>query len=229
MKHLLFPLAGYRVFSRRASNLQTALSNDPELMKSILSSILITALVCVSAHAQDINKPAPAFTAKTAVGETVSLSDLKGKVVVLEWTNYDCPFVLKHYTGGSTPKLQAEAAAKGVVWLSVNSSAPGKQGHFEPQALVAKAAERGAKPTHLILDANAKIGRAYDAKVTPQMFIINAEGIIVYNGAIDSKPSTDAADIATAEPLFSNALTAVLEGKPVVNGKNEPYGCTVKY
>lgn len=198
-------------------------------MKSIFLTTVVSAVTIMAAQAQEVGKPAPEFSGKSATGETISLSDLKGKTVVLEWVNFQCPFVQKHYTSGNTPKLQAMAAEKGVVWLSVNSSASGNQGFLEAAPLAAKVTEMGGKPTHTILDTDGKIGRAYDAKVTPHVFIVDAKGTLVYNGAMDSKGTTEAADIATAEPLFSNALTAIVEGKAVENSKNQPYGCSVKY
>ncbi len=127
------------------------------------------------------------------------------------------------------PKLQETYTGKGVVWLTINSSAEGKQGYLEPAKFAELAAEKGNKATAILMDTDGKVGRAYDAKVTPHMFIINKEGVLVYDGAIDSKPTADVKDLETAEPLFSNALDAVLAGKEVANAKNKPYGCGVKY
>ncbi|MFT4176350.1 MAG: redoxin family protein [Luteolibacter sp.] len=198
-------------------------------MKTIALTVLAGACSLISSFAADVGQPAPAFSGKNLKGETVSLADLKGKVVVLEWVNFDCPFVKKHYSGGNIPKLQQEAEAKDVVWITVNSSASGKQGHLSAEDMTARAAKEGHKASQFILDPEGTIGKAYDAKTTPHLFIINKEGVLVYNGAIDSKKSTDAADIPNSTPLFANALTAVLEGKTVENAKNEPYGCSVKY
>ena len=187
---------------------------------------LVTAIVAALAA---IGQPAPDFTAKSVKGESVSLSDFKDKVVVLEWVNFGCPFVKKHYASGNMPKLQQTYTDKGVVWLSINSSAKGKQGYLEPAEMADLAAENGSKASHFLMDTDGKIGRIYGAKVTPQMYIIDQGGTLVYDGAIDSKATTDAKDITTAEPLFANALDAVLAGKSVPNAKNKPYGCGVKY
>ena len=198
-------------------------------MKSILLATLAGTFALVASHAAEIGKPAPAFTAKNAKGETVSLADLKGKVVVLEWTNPECPFVQKHYSSGNLPKLQMDYTAKGVVWLTVNSAAVGKQGYGDPAKMTEQAAKDKNAATHLVIDSDGTIGKAYNAKVTPHMFIISKEGELRYDGAIDSKPTTEKADIATADKLFANALDAVIDGTEVKNAKNQPYGCGVKY
>jgi len=198
-------------------------------MKSILLATLVGAFALVTTHAQEIGKAAPAFTAKNSKGETVSLADFKGKTVVLEWLNFECPFVKKHYSSGNMQKLQTDAAAKGVVWLSVNSSAEGKQGYCNPEKMTGCIAREGVKAAHVLLDSDGVVGKSYAAKVTPHLFVINKEGMLAYDGAIDSKSSTDAADVATADKLFANALEAVIAGKEVVNAKNKPYGCGVKY
>ena len=198
-------------------------------MKNILVSSLIGTLALVSAHAAEIGKPAPAFSAKNTKGEVVSLDSLKGKVIVLEWINYDCPFVKKHYASGNMPKLQETYTGKDVVWLSVSSAAEGKQGYLNAADMTERSSKEGNKASHILIDTDGKVGKAFDAKVTPHMFIINADGVLVYNGAIDSKPTGAAADIETAEKWFADALDAVLEGKEVQNAKNKPYGCGVKY
>lgn len=198
-------------------------------MKSIIIASVISALALVSTHASEVNKPAPAFTAKNVKGESVSLSDFKDKVVVLEWINFDCPFVKKHYSGKAMQTLQETYTDKGVVWLTVNSSAKGKQGYLESAALAEKASAEGVKASHVIVDTDGTLGKAYDAKVTPHMMIIAKDGKLAYSGAIDSKASTNAADIKGADKLFSNALDAVLAGKEVPNATNKPYGCSVKY
>lgn len=198
-------------------------------MKSILLTTLVGAFALVTATAAEIGKAAPAFSAKDVKGETVSLSDLGGKVVVLEWLNFGCPFVKKHYGAGNMQKLQAEATAKDVVWITVNSGAEGKQGYLEASKLDEATAKAGSKASHVVVDSDGTIGKAYDAKVTPQMVIINQEGVLVYDGAIDSKATAKEADIETADKLFANALEAVLTGKEVENAKNKPYGCGIKY
>lgn len=176
-----------------------------------------------------IGKPAPEFTAPNLKGESVSLADFKGKVVVLEWVNFECPFVKKHYSSGNFPKLQETYTAKDVVWLTVSSAAAGKQGYLSPPEMTERAAKEGNKATHFLLDADGKIGKAYGAKVTPHMFIIGKDGMLAYNGAIDSKATATTDDIATADKLFADALDAVIAGKEVANPKNKPYGCGVKY
>jgi peroxiredoxin len=198
-------------------------------MKNILCNTLVGAFGLVASHAAEINQPAPDFTARNVKGESVSLADFKGRVVVLEWVNYDCPFVKKHYAGGNLPSLQEAYSAKNVVWLTVNSAAEGKQGYHEPAKMAELAAKQGNKATHFIMDTDGKVGKAYDAKVTPHMFIIGKDGKLVYDGAIDSKATTNAADVAAADKLFVNALDAALAGKEVENAKNKPYGCGVKY
>jgi peroxiredoxin len=198
-------------------------------MKSILLASVVGLLSLATNHAQEIGKAAPAFTAKNSKGEAVSLADFKGKTVVLEWLNFECPFVRKHYSSGNMQKLQADAAAKDVVWLSVNSAAEGKQGHCSPAKMTDCIVKEGIKSAHVLIDSDGAVGKSYGAKVTPHLFIIKKDGVLAYDGAIDSKPSTDAADIATADKLFANALDAVIAGKEVANAKNKPYGCGVKY
>lgn len=198
-------------------------------MKNILYTTLAGAFGLIASHAAEINQPAPDFTARNVKGESVSLADLKGKVIVLEWVNFDCPFVKKHYAGGNLPSLQETYTAKDVVWLTINSAAQGKQGYHEPAKMAELAANQGNKATHFLMDTDGKVGKAYDAKVTPHMFIISKDGKLVYDGAIDSKATTETADVATADKLFVNALDAVLSGKEVENAKNKPYGCGVKY
>ena len=173
-------------------------------MKSIITATLLAA-VSLTIHAAEVGKAAPAFTAKDLKGESVSLADFKGKVVVLEWVNFDCPFVEKHYSSGNMPKLQTDSTAKGVVWITLNSAAKGKQGYHEPSAMAEVAAGKGNKAARFIMDSDGTIGKAYDAKVTPHMFVIDGQGTLVYNGAMDSKATTDTADVATADKYFANA------------------------
>jgi hypothetical protein len=200
-----------------------------ESMKSILLTAIAGAIALVTATAAEIGQGAPAFSTKDVKGEAVSLGELRDKVVVLEWLNFECPFVQKHYNSGNMQKLQADAAVKGVVWITVNSGAEGKQGYLEPSKLAEATEKAGSKAAHVVVDSDGTIGKAYDAKVTPHMIIINKEGMLVYDGAIDSKATTDKADVDTADKLFANALEAVLTGKEVENAKNKPYGCGVKY
>jgi peroxiredoxin len=176
-----------------------------------------------------VGQPAPAFTATDSNGRSVSLADFKGKPVVLEWTNPDCPFVQKYYSGGDMQKLQADARKQGAVWLTVNSGAPGKQGHLDGKAANAKMRSQGFQSTAYLLDADGAIGRAYGARTTPHMFVIAPDGTLAYAGGIDSIASANPADIAKAEPLARLAITQVAAGKPVATPTSRPYGCSVKY
>ena len=193
-------------------------------------TILLLLALATWVHADaEIGKPAPAFTLPTCESKSVSLSDFKGKVVVLEWTNYSCPFVVKHYGSGNMQKLQADAAAKGVVWLAICSSAPKQQGHATPADALKACTERNSVATAYLIDESGATGRAYGAKRTPEMYVINADGILVYKGAIDDKKSVDPSDIATAKNLVAAAIDETLAGKPVSTPETEAYGCSVKY
>lgn len=174
---------------------------------------------------------APDFSGVTSAGETISLSDFAGKTVVLEWTNDGCPFVQKHYTSppSNMQTLQKSAAADDVVWISVISSAPGKQGFADGARADALTAERGAAPAHVVLDPDGTIGKLYGAKTTPHMFVISADGALAYDGAIDSKATAKVSDIATATNYVTAALADIEAGKPVATPVSKPYGCSVKY
>ncbi len=177
-----------------------------------------------------INKPAPTFSGKAADGSTINLADLKGKTVVLEWTNHDCPYVKKHYDQSSNiPGLQKDATGKEVVWLQVISSAPGQQGNVDGATAISLNEKRGAAPTNTILDPQGTIGKLYNAKTTPHMFVINAEGTLVYKGGIDSIKTANPADIPKAVPYVKEALEALSAGKEIPNPSTAPYGCSVKY
>jgi peroxiredoxin len=176
-----------------------------------------------------VGAPAPDFTGIDSHGNTRSLSDYRGETVVLEWTNRDCPYVRKHYGTGNMQALQKKATADGVVWLSVISSAPGKQGHATPELANAVAAEQGARPTAILLDPEGTIGRAYGARTTPHMYVIDGAGTLVYMGGIDNRPTTNPADIEGAENYVLAALADVSAGKPVKTPTSRPYGCSVKY
>ncbi|MFN3746225.1 MAG: redoxin domain-containing protein [Hyphomicrobiaceae bacterium] len=179
--------------------------------------------------APQVGKPAPDFTAVDSRGQTQSLSALRGRIVALEWTNHDCPYVRKHYNAGNMQALQRKAADADVVWLSVISSPPGEQGHVSPEQADALTDTRKATPAAVLLDPTGQVGRAYDARVTPHMYLINAEGVLVYMGGIDSIPSARVEDIEKATPYFRDALAAVIKGEPVQNAVTRPYGCSVKY
>ncbi len=172
---------------------------------------------------------APEFSLPDAAGKTHALSAYRGKWVVLEWVNYDCPFVRKHYGSSNMQKTQAAAKAKGAVWLSINSSAPGKQGNFAGTELTRRIVDSKAAMDAYLLDPDGVVGKAYKAKTTPHMFVIDPQGKIVYAGAIDDKPSTDLADVPGARNYVLAALEAGMAGKPVETASTAPYGCGVKY
>ncbi len=181
------------------------------------------------AAAAAVGQPAPDFSLPDVKGGKHALSSYKGKFVVLEWVNYDCPFVKKHYGSGNMPKLQKAYTGKGVTWLSINSSAPGKQGHFAAAEIESRAKGHSAAFSAYLLDTDGSVGRVYGAKTTPHMYIVDPAGKLVYAGGIDDKPSSDAADIATAKNFVSAALDEALAGKPVSVATSTPYGCSVKY
>jgi peroxiredoxin len=181
------------------------------------------------AQEAQVGKAAPDFTLTDTAGKTHSLSAFKGKVVVLEWTNPDCPFVKKHYDAGNMQNLQKTWTGKDVVWLAVNSSAPGKQGNFPAEKWTSLMKEKNAAPTAVLLDADGKAGKLYGAKTTPHMFVIDQAGLLVYDGAIDDKPSPDPASLKDAKNYVSAALESTLAGKPVETPSTKPYGCSVKY
>jgi peroxiredoxin len=176
-----------------------------------------------------VGKAAPAFQLTDLDGKTVRLADFKGKFVVLEWVNFDCPFVRKHYGSENMQKLQKAYTGKDVVWITINSSAPGKQGHLTADEAKEIAAEEGASPTRFLLDPKGVTGRAYGAKTTPHMYVIDPKGKLLYNGAIDDKPSTKVADVPTSKNYVVAALDAAMAGKPVETATTKPYGCSVKY
>jgi hypothetical protein len=177
----------------------------------------------------EIGAPAPAFTLPDTKGNERSLSDYEGKWVVLEWLNYGCPFVGKHYGSGNMQKLQADYAGKGVVWFSVVSSAPGEQGYYEPDEMDAKNQEFGNAAAAVLLDPEGTVGVAYGAKTTPQMYVIDPEGILLYNGAIDDMPTTRQEDVEGARNYLVQALNEAMAGGPVSQPVTQPYGCSVKY
>lgn len=179
--------------------------------------------------APEIGKAAKAFSVADTSGKTHSLDQYRGKWVVLEWLNHDCPFVRKHYDNGAMQALQKKYAAQGVVWLSVVSSAPGKQGNFPNERANELTKEKNAAPHAVLVDSAGTAGSAYHARTTPHMFVINPEGNVVYMGGIDDKPTTRAADLKTARPHVDIALQEAMAGKPVSVPTSQPYGCSVKY
>ncbi len=199
-------------------------------MKPILALIILTIATAGTARADvEIGKSAPAFSVIGSDGKTHSLADYKGKFVVLEWLNYECPFVAKHYNSGNMQKLQKKYTAQDVIWLSVISSKPGAQGHSSPEKANQDKAAHNSAATAVLLDEDGTVGRLYAAKVTPHMFVINPEGTLIYAGGIDDKRSTDVADIATAKNHVEQALNEALSGKPVSKPTTRAYGCSIKY
>jgi len=171
-----------------------------------------------------VGEPAPTFTATDNQGKEHSLATYKGKWVVLEWHNQTCPYVVKHYKSGNMQKLQKEWTSKGVVWLTIVSSGPGKAGYVTAAESVAYVKEQGASPTAVLLDPSGALGHLYEAKTTPHMFIIDPKGLLIYDGAIDDKPTRDLADVETATNYVSAALTEAMAGKPVTTPTSKPYG-----
>jgi hypothetical protein len=202
----------------------------PILRRSLLAAGLTAVLAPSAARAAPrIGAAAPDFTATDSDGKPVSLAGLKGKIVVLEWTNDGCPFVGKWYRSGSMQALQKEAAQLGIVWLSVISSAPGEQGYADGPRADQLTRERGAAPAHVLLDPAGTLGRLYEAETTPQIFVIDAQGMVRYMGGADSIASSRESDLAKATPYAKLAIEAVSAGKPVPYPVTRPYGCTVKY
>ena len=198
-------------------------------MRMMKMLVLAAALGVTAAQAAPkVGEAAPAFSTTDSNGKTVQLADYRGKFVVLEWSNAECPFVKKHYAG-NMQALQKEETAKGVAWLTVISSAPGKQGHVDGKQANALTKERGAAPTAVLLDPTGKIGHAYEAKTTPHMFVIDPKGTLVYMGGIDSIASADVEDIPKAKPYVKLALAEAMAGKPVTEAVTKPYGCGIKY
>ncbi len=196
----------------------------------VMAGTVLTALAfTLRAGEIAVDQPAPAFTLSDISGKEHSLSDFKGKFVVLEWVNFGCPFVRKHYNSGNMQSLQKTYTGKGVIWLSICSSAQGKQGYYEPTELKERLAREKAVPTAYLLDAEGTVGRAYEAKTTPHIFIINPAGILIYAGGIDNIASTDVDDIPKARNYVKEVLDAALAGKTVEVKASRPYGCSVKY
>ena len=201
-------------------------------MKTRLLLSALTFLASIALFAADsppVGSAAPDFSVSDSKGKAQSVSQYKGKYVVLEWFNPDCPFVKKHYGGGNMQKLQEEFTGKGVVWLSIDSAAPGKEGNLTSEQAEKKTAELKMHSTALILDPDAKAARAYAAKNTPHMFVINPEGKIIYEGAIDSKATPNPADIPSSTNYVKVALDEAMAGKTVTTPSTRPYGCSVKY
>ena len=195
-------------------------------MKLILAAVLLS-LSSSAFAAPELGKPAPDFTLNDQSGKPVKLSAAKGKYVVLEWYNKDCPFVHKHYDSGNMQSLQKKYGKKGVVWYSIVTSKEGKEGHLTAAQAAKQLKKMSSKG--ILLDEKGEVGRAYEAKTTPHMFVVNPEGNLIYMGGIDDKASADAEDIKTSKNYVAAALDEAMAGKPVSTPSSRPYGCSVKY
>lgn len=203
----------------------------PSLLRPLVASgCLALAFATQPAAAKpEVRQPAPAFSVTNTTGKTWSLKDLSGQGMILEWTNHDCPYVQKHYGSGNMQALQQEARGAGYVWLSVISSAPGKQGHVSRAQADHLTRDRGASPTAVLLDEDGTMGRAYGAQTTPHLYVIDGSGTLVYMGGIDDRATTDPADVAGATNYVRLALADLAGGKSVAKAATRPYGCSVKY
>lgn len=197
--------------------------------RNLNCGLLVMILFVCFAEGQRIGEPAPGFQATDSNGQVRKLSEYRGKFVVLEWHNNGCPYTRKHYESGNMERLQKEWTARGVIWFTVISSAPGQQGYVTAAQENEYVKKMNAVPTAALLDPAGDVGRLYAAKTTPHMFVINPEGVLIYDGAIDSKATADQADIATATNYVSQALEEAMAGKPVSTPTSRPYGCSVKY
>ena len=191
-----------------------------------IGTVLTTGLAVA---APDIGKPAPDFSVADTRGKTHKLSDYRGRTVILEWTNHGCPYVRRHYDSGNMQALQKETTDRGVVWLSVISSSPGMQGHVDGPQADALTEGRKASPTAVFLDPTGEVGRLYHARTTPHMYVIDPQGSLVYQGAIDDRPWASLAETVTADNYVRKALARMAEGKPVDPAVTRAYGCSVKY
>jgi peroxiredoxin len=198
-------------------------------MSRLAVLLLFTIFSAGLAAAPAAGKPAPDFAVADTAGKTWKLADLQGKSVILEWTNHDCPYVQKHYSSGNMQDLQKEAAEAGYVWLSVISSAPGKQGHVSPAQADELTRSRAAAPAAVLLDESGDMGRAYGARTTPHMYVIDPAGTLVYMGGIDDIRSSDPADVPKAKNYVRAAMADLAAGKDVGQAVTPPYGCSVKY
>jgi peroxiredoxin len=192
-------------------------------------ALLLVARPVPAADRASVDSPAPQFTLTDGQGASHSLADYRGKYVILEWVNFGCPFVGKHYGSGSMQELQRTMTARGTVWLSICSSAPGKQGFYEGEELKEKLKEENASPTAYLVDADGAVGKLYGAKTTPHMFIVDPQGVLIYEGGIDNIASTDRADIAKATNYVKEVMAAAWDGKPLPVKTTRSYGCSVKY
>ncbi|HKY62196.1 MAG TPA: thioredoxin family protein [bacterium] len=198
-------------------------------MKTLLALFALLLSPSLSLAEAVVGQAAPAFQVKDAGGKDQSLQAYAGQWLVLEWYNKDCPYVKKHYGSGNMQSLQKAYTAKGVKWLTVISSAPGKQGYLEPAQALANAQAAGSSATAILIDSSGTMGQAYGAKTTPHMYVIDPKGQLVYAGAIDDNNSADPAVIPASKNYVSAALDAAMAGRPVAVASSQPYGCSVKY
>ncbi len=196
---------------------------------SFLSCAALVVSFAAAAQAPRVGAPAPDFTATDSHGQTHSLDQYRGKYVVLEWHNQGCPYTRKHYLSGNMQTLQKEWTTKGVAWFTVISSAPGEQGYVTDAEENAYVEKMHADPTAVLMDPQGKLGRLYDAKTTPEMYVIDPEGKLIYEGAIDNRPTPDLDDIKGADNYVADALTEAMAGRPIATDYTRPYGCSVKY
>ncbi len=199
------------------------------LRRRLATSFLLATTLLGSAHAANVGQPAPDFSLPDVQGRTVRLSDFRGRHVVREWNNPGCPFVQKHYRSGNMQALQQEAAARKVVWLAINSTEPAHGDYLSPAQLGRWMAEHKAAPTATLLDEDGRVGRAYGARVTPHMYIVDPQGRLIYAGGIDSIPSARAEDIARATNYVRLGLDEALAGQALSRPTTQPYGCSIKY
>lgn len=200
------------------------------VIKPFLLALSFSFFLCAGSQAEVvIGQPAPNFELKNQEGKSVALEDFEGKTVILEWYNQDCPFVRKFYDAKKMQELQAKANDEGMVWLTIASSAPGKQGHLTPKTAQERIKVEGSKAAHILLDPSGEVGQAYGAKTTPHMFVINGQRNVLYDGAIDSVPSTNSSDIAGADNYVEMAMADLKASRAVKMAKTKPYGCSVKY
>jgi len=195
----------------------------------VLACFSLAATALYAAESPAVGSAAPDFSLPDVNGKTHSLSQYKGKYVVLEWFNPECPFVKKHYRSGNMQKLQGEYTGKGVVWLTIDSNAPGAEGNLSPEQAQKVMKDWNTKQTTLLLDPDGKAGRSYNARNTPHMFVINPDGKVIYEGAIDSKATPNPNDIPSSTNYVKVALDESMSGKPVSNANTRPYGCSIKY
>jgi peroxiredoxin len=199
------------------------------MLRRTLITLAVVAFSGALQAAPTVGQPAPDFTLPDPAGKSVKLSDYRGKYVVLEWTNPGCPYVRKHYNSGNMPATQREAVGKGVVWLSINSTARDSDEYMPPAQLVAWQNERKSAPTAVLVDEEGTVGKTYGARTTPHMYIVDPQGRLVYAGGIDSIPSSNPADIERAVNYVRQGLGEALAGKPISAAVTRPYGCSVKY